>query len=70
MTTGRRPFTFAPETRTTTCRACWTSGLDTTTEEKAKTWYAAHRRRCAPPTRLEDRPSATVLQLRRPAPDA
>ncbi|MGW2541637.1 hypothetical protein ACWC5I_12365 [Kitasatospora sp. NPDC001574] len=67
--TTRRPFRFDPETRITTCRACSRSGLDTATEEEAKVWHAAHLRQCTPPTTAEDRPSATVLQLRRPAPD-
>ncbi|MFF3597970.1 hypothetical protein [Kitasatospora indigofera] len=68
MTTGRRPFRFDPETRATTCRTCSISALDTATEEEAKAWHAAHRPRCTPPAPPEDRPSATVLPLRRPAP--
>ncbi|MBO1416209.1 hypothetical protein [Streptomyces sp. FH025] len=66
--TTRRPFTFDPETRITTRRTRWRSGLDTATEEEARIWHAVHRRLCAPPVRPEERPSATVPQLRRSVP--
>ncbi|MFE3504194.1 hypothetical protein ACFXPX_04425 [Kitasatospora sp. NPDC059146] len=55
-------FTFNAETRTTTCRACSVSEIDTATEEEAKIWRATHLRHCRPPAATNQ--TAKILPLR------
>ena len=60
-----RLYSYDVDTHTATCRTCWISEVDLLPEE-AGPWHAGHHGQCegAP----ADRPSATVLSFRRPAP--